>query len=136
MPTRPSKLRVLLVDDNDDARELLHDLLITLGYQIESAHNGITALAIAANFRPEVAVLDLGLPEMDGYELARQLRRISGLENIRLVALTGYGTDNDRRRSHEAGIDEHLVKPIGVAMLTRSFESAAGELTRDDQRRL
>ena len=121
MSTQPSKQRVLLVDDNDDARELLHDLLSAHGYQIVSAHNGATALQIAESFRPEVAVLDLGLPEMDGYELARKLRLIEGLEHIRLVALTGYGTESDRKRSYEAGIDEHLVKPIAVASLTRSF---------------
>lgn len=118
--------RVLLVDDNDESRELLQHILIAQGYEIQSARNGITALEIAASFRPEIVVLDIGLPDMDGYELARKVREIEGLERIRLIALTGHGTDHDRERSIEAGIDEHLVKPITVASLKRLFDRNTG----------
>ncbi|HWU87545.1 MAG TPA: response regulator [Kofleriaceae bacterium] len=113
--------RVLIVDDNDDARFLLAGLLAAHGYEVESAGEADGALQIAARFRPQVVVLDIGLPGIDGWELARRLRGIAGLERIRLVALTGYGSERDRQRSREAGIDEHLLKPIEVALLTRAF---------------
>jgi CheY-like chemotaxis protein len=112
---------VLIVDDNEDARVLLAGLLAAHGYEVESAGEADDALLIATRFRPQVVVLDIGLPGIDGWELARRLRGISGLEQIRLVALTGYGSDRDRERSRDAGIDEHLLKPIEVSQLTRSF---------------
>jgi CheY-like chemotaxis protein len=128
METLPAELRepsparrVLIVDDNEDARVLLAGLLVAHGYEVESAGEADDALQIAARFRPQVVVLDIGLPGIDGWELARRLRGISGLEQIRLVALTGYGSERDRQRSRDAGIDEHLLKPIEVALLTRSF---------------
>ena len=113
--------RVLIVDDNEDARALLAGLLAAHGYEVETASEADGALQIAVWFRPQVVVLDIGLPGVDGWELARRLRAIAGLEQIRLVALTGYGSERDRQRSREAGIDEHLLKPIGVAVLTRAF---------------
>jgi CheY-like chemotaxis protein len=116
----PSK-RVLLVDDNEDARELLAGLLEMQGYAIESAPDAQAALDIAARFQPQVVVLDLGLPEVDGWELARQLRQVPGLAQVRIVALTGYGSERDRERSREAGIDVHLLKPIEIAQLVRTF---------------
>ena len=117
---RPAQ-RVLIVDDNEDACALLAGLLAAHGYEVEMAGEADDALLIATRFRPQVVVLDIGLPGIDGWELARRLRGISGLEQIRLVALTGYGSERDRQRSREAGIDEHLLKPIGVALLTRAF---------------
>lgn len=117
----PPAQRVLIVDDNEDARALLAGLLAAHGYEVEVAGEADDALQIATRFRPQVVVLDIGLPGMDGWELARRLRGIAGLEQIRLVALTGYGSERDRQRSREAGIDEHLLKPIGLALLTRAF---------------
>jgi len=117
---------VLLVDDDDDLRELLQGLFRAHGYAVQSASNGITALEIAASFRPEVTVLDIRLPDMDGYELARKLRQVEGLERIRLVALTGYDGEHASERSREAGIDEHLVKPITMASLTALFDRITG----------
>ena len=113
--------RLLLVDDNEDARELLAGLLELQGYQIRTAGDATDALALAAAWRPHIVVLDLGLPEMDGWELARQLRQLEGLSEVRIVALTGYGSERDRERSREAGIDLHLLKPIEVAQLVRAF---------------
>ena len=113
--------RVLVVDDNDDARFLLAGLLVSHGYEVESAGEADAALELAVTFRPQVVVLDIGLPGIDGWELARRLRAIAGLEHVRLVALTGYGSERDRQRSREAGIDAHLLKPIEVALLTRAF---------------
>jgi CheY-like chemotaxis protein len=118
--TSPSK-QVLLVDDNEDARELLGGLLEIQGYQVQVAADAPGALEIAARWKPQIIVLDLGLPEVDGWELARQLRRVDGLAGVRIVALTGYGSERDRERSREAGIDQHLLKPIEISQLVRAF---------------
>ena len=105
--------RVLVVDDNRDAAELLAEALELEGYQTRVAFDGPSALRVAAEFRPELAFLDIGLPVMDGYDLARRLRAL-GQGPLVLVAVTGYGQPADRARSVEAGFDEHLVKPIGI----------------------
>jgi signal transduction histidine kinase len=102
--------RVLVVDDNRDAADTLAEALAQLGHETRCAYDGLEAIETAARFRPEVVLLDLGLPVLDGYEVARRLRE-DGTHG-RLVALTGYGQDSDRRRSSDAGFDLHLVKPI------------------------
>ncbi|AUX44509.1 hypothetical protein SOCE26_059730 [Sorangium cellulosum] len=109
--------RVLVVDDNPDVAESLVMLLEALDYKVCKASDGAEALALASAFRPEIVLLDIGLPEMDGYEVARQLRRQPGLDGALLVALSGYGQEEDQRRSRAAGFDHHLVKPVGRAML-------------------
>jgi len=109
---------VMVVDDNDDAADLLADVLATMGHDVSKAHDGPGALSLAAERRPQLALLDIGLPVMDGYELGRRLRAIEGLGGIKLVAVTGYGQDSDRRRSEEAGFDAHLVKPIELDALS------------------
>ncbi len=108
---------VLIVDDNDDAAELLAESLQRLGYTTRTAHDGPAALAVLQTFRPDLALLDIGLPGMDGYELARQLRQIPAVAAMRLVAITGYGQESDRQRAHDAGFDAHLVKPVSLAKL-------------------
>ncbi len=113
---------MLVVDDNEDAAEMLADALKVDGHVALVAHDGPRALQIAADFMPEVALLDLGLPVMDGYELARRLRALEGLQQLRLVAISGYGQETDRKRSHEAGFDEHLVKPVNVDDLESMIE--------------
>jgi signal transduction histidine kinase/CheY-like chemotaxis protein len=107
--------RVLLVDDNADARELLRVALGDAGHQLAIAANGLDALAFAAGFRPEVGVLDIGLPGMDGYDLARRLRVAH--PGIRLIALTGYGRTGDLEAATAAGFDAHCAKPITTAAL-------------------
>lgn len=105
-------LRVLVVDDNEDAADSVRELLtILLGHHAEVAYSGAVALQIAPDLDPDLLLLDIGLPEMDGYELARRLRRMVR-PDAWFVALTGYGSDEDRRRSREAGFDEHVVKPL------------------------
>ena len=104
-------MRVLVVDDNVDAAQMLHTLLEHLGHELAMAHDGERALELAREFRPDVALLDIGLPVIDGYEVARRLRQEIG-NKIRLVAVTGYGQESDRKRTREAGFDRHLVKPI------------------------
>jgi CheY-like chemotaxis protein/two-component sensor histidine kinase len=103
--------RLLVVDDNADAATTLAMLLQLKGYEVHVAHDGRTALAMAAAIRPELVFLDLGMPGMDGFETARRLRGTAESEKIVLVALTGWGQEDDRRRTAEAGFDHHLVKP-------------------------
>jgi signal transduction histidine kinase len=115
----PSRNRVLIVDDNTDAAQTIGDVLVELGYQVEIAHDGPSALERARTFKPNVCLLDIGLPVMDGYEVARRLRAVAGVPaDLRIVALTGYGQDADRQRSEEAGFDGHVVKPVDIKTLS------------------
>jgi PAS domain S-box-containing protein len=104
--------RVLVVDDSVDTARAMALLLKSWGHDVRAVHDGAAALAAAAGFRPEVVLLDIGLPGMDGYRVAAALRRLPGLDAAILIALTGYGQDGDRARSIEAGFDHHLVKPV------------------------
>ncbi len=108
---RPSR-RILVVDDNVDAAESLALILRMAGHEVRTAYRGPTALEAARTFQPEVVLLDIGMPGMDGYDLARRLRQERGLQKVLLVALTGYGQEEDRRLSWSASIDFHLVKPV------------------------
>jgi PAS domain S-box-containing protein len=111
-------LRALVVDDNVDAAESLSLVLEMFGHEVTMAHDGPSALEMALATRPDLVLLDIGLPGMDGYEVAERLRQ-SGLERTVLVALTGYGREEDMARSREAGFDHHLVKPVDVATLQK-----------------
>lgn len=114
-PTAPV---VLLVEDNADAREALRALLELDGYGVEAAPDGLRALEIVRDKNPDIALIDIGLPGVDGYEVARRIRDLS-VPQPRLIALTGYSQPEDRRRAQEAGFDAHLVKPVDPAELTR-----------------
>jgi CheY-like chemotaxis protein len=105
-------MSILVVDDNLDAAESLSLVLELWGHRVRIAHDGPSAIAAAIRMRPEVVVLDIGLPGMDGYRVAAEMRRHPELSNALLVALTGYGQEDDQRRSREAGFDHHLVKPV------------------------
>jgi PAS domain S-box-containing protein len=113
----PSGRRVLVVDDNVDVADSLAVLLRLQGHDVRVAHDGPTALQIAKEYRPELVFLDIGMPVMDGYEVARRMRQEPGLEKVRLAALTGWGQQEDRRRTAEAGFDLHLVKPVEPRVL-------------------
>ena len=113
---------VLVVDDNQDAARLLAELLQASGHAARSIHDGRSALDEARSFRPDVILLDIGLPGMDGYEVAAALRREAGLGAIRIIAVTGYGEEQALSRSREAGIDHHLVKPVDVEALLDLIE--------------
>jgi two-component system CheB/CheR fusion protein len=116
---RAASRRVLVVDDNVDAAESLATVLRIAGHEVRTTHDGGAALTAAEAFRPQVVLLDIGLPQMDGYEVARRLRARPGLEKALLVAVTGYGQEEDRCRAEEAGFDAHLVKPADLAALHR-----------------
>lgn len=105
-------LRVLVADDNSDAAQSLALLLEVMGHEVRTAADGAEAVAVAAEFAPNVVLLDIGMPRMDGYEACRRIRRLPGGDHIVLAALTGWGQAEDRRRSREAGFDHHLVKPV------------------------
>jgi CheY-like chemotaxis protein/phosphoglycerate-specific signal transduction histidine kinase len=115
----PGKLRILVVDDNHDVAESLALLLQTNGYQVQLTYDAHTALEIACTEQPDVILLDIGMPKMDGYTLAQELRRNSELKRPLLIAMTGYGRDADREKSLAAGFDEHLVKPVNIETLRK-----------------
>jgi PAS domain S-box-containing protein len=123
-PSRP--LRVLVVDDSEDTTELLGTLLEMAGHSIQVAHTGPSALEVAAAFRPDAIILDIGLPGLDGYQVAQRLREDPALRSIALIAATGYGQEEDLRRSREVGFDRHLVKPIDPGELQRLLAELVG----------
>jgi CheY-like chemotaxis protein len=117
-------MRILLVDDNEDAVLMLSEALDTLGYETRVAHDGPSGIAVALEFQPTVALLDIGLPVMDGYELARRLRERAA--DIQLIAITGYGQNADRCRSRDAGFMHHLVKPIDLERVATILDGLGG----------
>jgi PAS domain S-box-containing protein len=117
LPPRPSALRVLVVDDNMDGAEMLVMLLQRCGHVTQMAHTGPEALTAAGAFAPDVTFLDIGLPEMDGYEVARRLRADPVTSRTVLIALTGWGSEDDKRKSREAGFDVHLTKPVDAGVV-------------------
>ena len=118
--------RLMVIDDNRDAAESMSMLFELWGHEVVCAFDGRSALDTAAKFRPDAVFLDIGLPGMDGYEIAERLREIPQASRIVLVAITGYGQHEDRRRSREAGIDHHLVKPVAPDTLLKLLESLEG----------
>jgi CheY-like chemotaxis protein len=117
--------RVLVVDDNADSAESLSLLLELMGHTVRTAHDGEEALEQAETFRPELVLMDIGMPRMDGYEAARRLRQLPWAGEVVIVALTGWGQDEDKRRSEEAGFDRHLIKPVDPTALEALLGQAA-----------
>jgi len=120
----PTPRRILVVDDQADAATVLARLLRRRGHDVRIAADGAGAIAAAIEYQPEVAILDIGLPGMDGYEIARRLRALPGIEQAVLIALTGYGQDDDIRQAREAGFDHHLVKPTDLDAIERLLAQA------------
>ncbi|HWJ94327.1 MAG TPA: ATP-binding protein, partial [Telluria sp.] len=118
-------LRVLVVDDNEDAADSLVALLGLLGHSTRVAHDGNAGFRAAQEFKPDLAFLDIGLPGMNGHELARAIRRTAGLERVVLIALTGWGAASDMSQSAEAGFDQHLTKPVSLEALEQAIAAAA-----------
>ncbi|MDI1446862.1 GAF domain-containing protein [Polyangium sp. 6x1] len=123
-------LKVLVVDDNVDGAESLAELLQLSGHTTEVAHTGPSALVAARAFEPDVVFLDIGLPGMTGYEVAQRLRAEDGAGRLVLVALTGWGTEEDRRQAREAGFDYHLTKPVDLREVQRIVDAAAAKMKR------
>ncbi len=119
--------RVLVVDDNAEAAQALAEGLSLLDYDVHTAYDGPEALELAVRVQPQVALLDIGLPVMDGYELARRLRDLPALARVKLIAVTGYGQSSDRERSKAAGFDAHLVKPIDLRQVQQTMEKLLAE---------
>ena len=121
--TVESRRRILVVDDNRDSADSLGMLLRTLGNEVRMAHDGLEAVAVAAAFQPDVVLLDIGLPKLNGYDVARRIRDQRG-KGVVLIAVTGWGQAEDRRLSREAGFDHHLTKPINLGALQKLLTAA------------
>ncbi|MEJ1966331.1 MAG: ATP-binding protein [Gammaproteobacteria bacterium] len=126
-PADARSLRILIVDDNVDAADSIAMLLSMEGHETRSVNTARAALLAVPDFKPEVVLLDIGLPEMDGYEVARHLRSQGSAHRMRLVAVTGYGQPADRLRAHEAGFDEHMVKPVEPTVLQDFLRAVQSE---------
>jgi signal transduction histidine kinase/CheY-like chemotaxis protein len=124
---KTSSCRVLVVDDNVDGAESLAKMLQITGYEVQTAHRGLSALEAAHTFHPKVVFLDIGLPEINGYEVARRLRAEPMHSGAVLVALTGWGSDDDKRQSKEAGFDFHLTKPVELPDIIHILTRASGQ---------
>lgn len=118
-------LRILVVDDNVDAATTLDMLLKVMGHESRVAHDGMSVMEMIVGYRPDVVLLDIGLPVMDGYEVARRLQSLKKEQPFRLVAVTGWGQDADKQKSREAGFDLHLVKPVGLEEISRVLEGVS-----------
>jgi CheY-like chemotaxis protein len=122
--SEPTALRILIVEDNQDSALSLKMLLEVLGHIVDVVHDGEEAIVAAAAQRPDVILMDIGLPGLSGYDAARRIRTDCKGSPILIIALTGWGQDQDRRRSADAGIDHHLVKPLDLDKLRRILASA------------
>jgi two-component system CheB/CheR fusion protein len=114
--SQPS-LRILVVDDLVDAADSLALLLRMLGHEVQTAYDGLSAVQVAQQFKPHAVLLDIGLPRLDGYEVAMRLRRLPELQRVCLIAVSGYGRQDDIDRAHRAGFDDHLIKPVSLDRL-------------------
>jgi CheY-like chemotaxis protein len=118
-----------VVDDNVDMVKILEMLLRRSGHDVRTAHDGPAALETASDYRPNVVLLDIGLPELDGYEVAKRMRKHALLQNVVLVAMTGYGQESDRQRAREAGFDHHLVKPTAFEQMQKILATVSEKAT-------
>ncbi len=124
-PAPAGGLHILVVEDHEDSREMMRHFLESAGHCVSEAADGATAVVEALRLRPDVAVIDVGLPDLDGYEVARRIRDAQ-VASIRLIALSGHSLPQDRSRASEAGFDEHLVKPVTPQELAEALVRNAG----------
>jgi CheY-like chemotaxis protein len=117
--TTPQHFRILVVDDNHDSALSLAMMLSIMGHETRTAHDGESAVATAETFLPDVILLDIGLPKLNGYEVAQRIRESSWGQSMFLIAVTGWGQEEDRQRSSEVGLNVHMVKPVEPAALER-----------------
>ena len=114
--------RILVADDNQDAATSLARVLTLLGNEVRTARDGLEAIALVESFAPEIVLMDVAMPRMNGYDATRRIRALSNGRDIIIVALTGWGLEADRERSREAGCDGHLVKPVGLLELESTLD--------------
>ncbi|HXF77511.1 MAG TPA: ATP-binding protein, partial [Usitatibacter sp.] len=124
-PAAAGHLRILVIEDNDDAREMLRTMLELHGHEVRAAATGVEGINEARRWRPDVVLLDVGLPDLDGYEVARRLRAEGSLAQAKLVAITGYGQSEDEQRAYRSGIDVHVTKPVEPQALLRILAQCA-----------
>jgi CheY-like chemotaxis protein len=120
-----AKRRILVVDDNHDSAMSLRMMLKLLGNDVKTTHDGLAAIEAAEQFRPDLILLDIGLPKLNGYDACRRMREQSWSAGMVIVALTGWGQAEDRRRSQEAGFDHHLIKPVEFAALQKILQTTS-----------
>ena len=120
--------KVLMIEDNNDIRNLMEDLVTILGFDTRAASDGIQGIELARRYKPNVIICDIGLPDMNGYEVARLIRHDSNLKNTYLIAMSGYGCSDDIEKSIAAGFDQHLVKPVELSTLDQLLNQAVREL--------
>jgi CheY-like chemotaxis protein len=125
-----SNRRILVVDDNRDSADSLATMLNIMGNEVRAAHDGLEAVDLAATFKPEVVVMDIGLPMLNGFDAARRMRDQPGGNGMVIVALTGWGQEEDRRRSQEAGFDHHIVKPVDPFALEKLLDELETRTSR------
>jgi len=128
-PAVSGRLRILVIEDNDDGREMLRTMLELHGHEVRVASTGVEGIAEARRWRADVVLLDVGLPDLDGYEVARRLHAERETAHAKLVAITGYGQAEDEQRAYRAGIDVHVTKPVEPQELLRIL----AEVTRTPQ---
>jgi CheY-like chemotaxis protein len=119
-----SRMRILVVDDDEDLAHLLAKVLVTRNYEVRTARDSMSAIRAAIEFVPDVALMDIGLPMMNGYELAREIRKILPAGKCRLIALTGFSEEGEKEKARDAGFEEHLLKPVNLATLRKAIERA------------
>lgn len=124
MHRQQQAIRILIIDDWVDITSTMSDLLELWGYQTRVAHDGLKALEIAQDFQPQVVLLDIGIPKLNGYEVARRLRHELGLLKTLIIAISGYSKGENHQESQAAGFDHHLVKPVDLQELTRLLPTA------------
>jgi CheY-like chemotaxis protein len=112
-----TKRRVLVVDDNIDAATAASDILSVLAHEVRMVHDGLAAVSTAAEMKPDIILLDIGLPGIDGYEAARRIRAHADIRRVLLIALTGWGQEHDKQQAYQAGFDRHFVKPVSLEQL-------------------
>ena len=123
--TADNRQRVLVVDDNRDSAQTLAMMLKIMGNDVRTAHDGLEAIEQAQDYQPDVLLLDLGMPKLNGYDVCRRIREQAWGAKLQIIALTGWGQAEDRQRTKDAGFDHHLVKPVDVTRLRELLDEAA-----------
>src|SRR5690606_18095772 len=123
---QPYRRRILIADDNADAAAAMAEILGVIGHEVRTAVDGLEAIEVAERFRPDLILLDIGMPRLDGYEACRRIRQRAWGRNVPIYAITGWGQPSDRRRTREAGFNAHLVKPVSIEAINGLIAQTCG----------